>query len=1122
MNITISISVNEHGTIITLNYLDSKLSVVSAANVACTLGKAICDILSNPRQLISQLDLFTQRDFEQIRRWNSAFPDKIDSCVHDLLLQHAKESPHSPALCSWDGDLTYDELDKISMRLAHHFINAGIGQEVLVPVCFKKSMYTIVAMVAVLRAGGAFIPLDPSHPGDRLKAIIQKANAKFIIASPDTAHLFVDTAATVINVSLSLLEILPESVDSPLPYIRPHSAAFVLFTSGSTGKPKGIVQEHASVCTSAIAHGRALHVSSTSRVLQYAAYTFDVSMMDIFTTLIYGGCVCTPSEEDRMSNITQVMNAMRVNYVLFTPSVASLITPEDVPGLQTLALGGEAVTKENIHRWAGKVQLLNCYGPAECAASTIGELKGVAPRPGTIGRAFGCGLCWVADPINHNRLVPIGAVGELLVEGPTLARGYLDDVEKTKAAFIKSPTWLLDIGPGRPRRIYKTGDLVRQNSDGSFDFVGRKDLQFKIRGQRVELGEVEHSLSMYPGIAMSMAAYPQSGPYSKSLVGVLQLRHETLRLSTPSAPICLLSRQQLEATQFIKANLSLYMESRLPKYMVPNHWLVVEKLPLSVSGKIDRKLVDAWLVSTDRDPESSVTGHGYGDLQITPKETIALELSAEVASMAAKGNTRLYSALYAQNFLLSGAGLDSIQLISLSMYIRRHYGTKIHLDTLVHPAATVRSVASCIEGLQASDHEQASELKFDFWKEFQGYQEEVFNSYSQKEVMLRTVFMTGATGFLGSQIVSKLCIQNDVRKIILHVRAESAKHGLQRFIKSATLAGWWSDFYLEKLEIWVGDLGQPRLGITADQWDRLCGKGPVVDRVTAIIHNGAVVHWNADFSTLKPANVDSTMELLKATSESSSMSKFVYVSGGQQLSIEEDNDHNIAEEVVRSNGYAQTKFLSEMLVKEFSRSSLQNTNRVSVVKPGYIIGSVQNGIASVDDFIWRLTASCIDIKGYNDADAGSWLFISDVGRVAAAIVSCCDANHNALVVKILDGVTVSEFWNVLREELGYELFPLSQASWMHAIQKDIEAKRETHQLWPLIHTIEKDQGKLGSLQGPPDVVAEDTIRVKAAIKKNVEFLSGIGFLPKPNGERRLPDGGDGFAFSRSLQVSIAA
>ncbi|KAI4277632.1 MAG: hypothetical protein L6R38_005415 [Xanthoria sp. 2 TBL-2021] len=216
------------------------------------------------------------------------------------------------------------------------------------------------------------------------------------------------------------------------------------------------------------------------------------------------------------------MNRMRVNWVLFTPSVASLIKPEDVPSLQTLVYGGEAVKQENVSRWVGKVRLFNCYGPAECGACSIGEFTHRDARPANIGRQFGGELCWVVDPKNHNQLLPIGAVGELVVEGPTLARGYLDDLTKTQAAFIKRPCWPQGAGPKR-WRIYKTGDLVRQNSDGTYDFAGRKDLQVKIRGQRVEIGEVEHHLSIYPGIRLSMAARPQSGPYAQTLVGIVQL-----------------------------------------------------------------------------------------------------------------------------------------------------------------------------------------------------------------------------------------------------------------------------------------------------------------------------------------------------------------------------------------------------------------------------------------------------------------------------------------------------------------------------------------------------------------------------------------------------------------------
>lgn len=195
--------------------------------------------------------------------------------------RHAERSPQSPALCSWDGDLTFSELEKLSSVLARKLINAGIRLETLVPVCFEKSLYAVVSMVAILRAGGAFVPLDPSHPTDRLKAIIEKAGAKVVFTSPTTAHFFHNISVSLVEVSPPVMESCDASVDGSLSAVGPDHAAFVLFTSGSTGKPKGIIQEHASVCASAIAHGNALHVTSESRVFQYAAFTFDVSMMDV-------------------------------------------------------------------------------------------------------------------------------------------------------------------------------------------------------------------------------------------------------------------------------------------------------------------------------------------------------------------------------------------------------------------------------------------------------------------------------------------------------------------------------------------------------------------------------------------------------------------------------------------------------------------------------------------------------------------------------------------------------------------------------------------------------------------------------------------------------------------------
>ena len=1044
----IDVSICDYGIITHLNYLQSKLSIVSATNVAHTFAKLIDYILLNPHQPISCLDPFTLRDFEQIRRWNFPFPDKADACVHDLLLQHARDSPNSPAVCSWDGNLTYAELEKASFSLAHYLNALGVGPEVLVPVCFKKSVYTIVAMVAILRAGGAFVPMDPSHPKDRLQAIVRKVNAKIIVASPDTAHLFEGTAITTVSLSSSLLESLPPLVDC-LPFcVRPDNAAFVLFTSGSTGSPKGIVQEHTSVSTSSIAHGRAMYMNSKSRVLQYAAYTFDVSMMDIFTTLIYGGCVCTPSEEDRMGNIAGIMNAMHVNWVLFTPSVAGLIVPEDVPELQTLALGGEAVTKENVHRWAGKVRLLNCYGPAECAASTINLIDPRNSRPGTIGRAFGCGLCWLVDQTNHNRLIPIGAVGELLVEGPTLARGYLEDMEKTKAAFIKSPEWLYENSSRRPRRLYKTGDLVRYNSDGTLDFIGRKDLQLKVRGQRVELGEVEHHLSMYPGIALSIAASPQSGSYSKSLVAVIQLQQEAITLSSTNTAIHLLPKTRLDAARISIPELALYLKSKLPSYMVPNHWLVVEKLPLSVSGKIDRKFVNQWLIGISRDMEDTITSNGCWTAAIPEDETTALEVSAKVASLVAQDDPRFYSALHGQDFLLSAVGLDSIQVISLTMFIKRHFGIKVHPGTILHPQVTVRGVAKCIEEFRATGNEQAVETRVDLMGELQRYQEAMYSGILTKGASVKAVLVTGATGFLGSQILAQLFTRADIEKVIVHVRADTTTHGLQRIVHSATVAGWWSNSYLARLEVWIGDLTRPKVGLSTEQWDRLVGNVPPSQRVHAIIHNGATVNWNAEFSTLKAANVDSTLELLKAVNEAPSLLKLVYISGGQQHNPSASGSPP-SDGATLTTGYAQTKLLSEHLVHCFSRSSPLHAARTCVIKPSYIIGAAATGTPNIDDYIWRLVAACISIGAYNAADAHSVVYVSDAAHVAHCIVAACCHPAAAPVVPITDHLPVAAFWALLTSSFGYELRPLDQADWLRAVHADIEARREAHPLWPL-------------------------------------------------------------------------
>ena len=1094
-----------HSLAVNLSYKESVLSIVSASNVAHTLVRAVESILIEPRQPVSCVGLVTARDWEQILRWNATLPTKVDSCVHDLILEHANASPESPAICSWDGNLTYAELDRMTCLLAHRFAAAGIGAEVLVPICFRKSMYAIISMVAIHRAGGAFIPLDPSHPKDRMRTVIQKANAQIAVTSPETRGLLEGLVGTTIEVSPSSFtsELSSEDLDLAA-RVQPSNAAFVLFTSGSTGKPKGIVQEHASVCSNSVAHGRAMAVSSESRVLQYAAYTFDVSMMDIFTTLIYGGCICIPSEEDRMSNLAPTMNQMCVNWVILTPSIASLLSPSDVPMLRCLILGGEAVTRENVSRWAGHVRLFNCYGPAECASCAIGELR-VHDSPANIGRAYGSGICWVVDPEDHNRLVPIGATGEIVVEGPTLARGYLDDLDKTKSSFVKNPTWLHDGRPGRPRRLYKTGDLVRYNSQGSLHFVGRKDFQMKMRGQRVELGEIEHHLSTCPSLALSLVLGPTTGPYAKGLVAVVQLRGTPESTGTPGE-LRLLCPEDLERARFSSSKLVQSLQGVLPGYMIPNHWLVVERLPLSASGKIDRKLIDHWITTVDRSTQLVSHGSDGASDWIQESDSTAREISREVAALAARGEDRLTAALADRDFALTTVGLDSIQAMSLSMFVRGKYGVKLPIHTIINPAATVRTIANSIDELEQLDSKVSP--RTDPIGKFWQYHQEAAAAIRTILQPKRRVFMTGATGFLGSHILLKLLSREDIERVVLHIRDSTVHHAMKRIIHAATAEGWWSESYLQRLELWLGDLASPRLGLAEQEWLQLTGQAAPERAITDVIHNGALVHWNADFATLKPTNVSSTVELLKRTAQSSFIKSFVYVSGGQQLRFGDDDDQEIALEVSRSNGYAQTKFCSELLVKEFARCSTGRSRQISVVKPGYIVGSREQGVANEKDYLWRLVASCIDVKAYNAADADSWLFISDVGRVATAVLSCLDRTQDSnrtqesRVVKMLDGLTVREFWAVLQDKLGYDIRPLDEAKWIPLLQRQIEAQGSKHRLWPLMEVLEAGKGRLGASREVRSMHGGSSDAMVDTVKRNVEYLRNAGYLSQSE-ERQL-------------------
>lgn len=545
-------------------------------------------------QPLSTIRYTPAEHINSMQKMNKVLPKAEEALIGERIRQQALQRPDAPALCSWDIDaeISYRDLDVLTTKLAQELIRRRSTREEFIAFCFEKSAWAIVSILAILKAGSGFVFIDPSQPKSRTEAIVNASKAKTILASPQYGPSLKDAFDEVIIVDEASISAL-RSLDSiSLPSILPNDAAYIINTSGSTGVPKSIVIEHSALSTAITSMMPLADFSSTSRVLQYSAFTFDIHINEIFTTLAYGGCICMPSEEERMGDVAVPINRMNVTVADLTPRVAQLLNPEDVPSLRYLISSGESCNASLIAQWGDAVTLSNAYGPSECTVTCSFRVGlNTKTHPNNIGRANAARL-WVVDPTDHDVLSPIGAVGELLVEGPLLARGYTNP-EQTAKSFIRDPAWAASGG-----RFYKTGDLVRYTDDGSLLFIGRKDSQIKLNGRRVELGEIEHAISVCSQVDVAVVQFLPDGIYGQQLVAVVVLESSSPSQAVPG-PIECIDDPDLAQTASQISQLKKQLQGSLSAHLIPNTWLAVKSIPVNNNGKSDRKAVKAYLESRD-------------------------------------------------------------------------------------------------------------------------------------------------------------------------------------------------------------------------------------------------------------------------------------------------------------------------------------------------------------------------------------------------------------------------------------------------------------------------------------------------------------------------------------------
>lgn len=564
---------------------------------------------ADSNQSLALINTPTPEDLTQLWKWNSVVPSRVEKSIHELFEERVREHPDAPAVGAWDGDLTYAELDRITSMLAEHLIQEGVTPGKLVPLYFEKSKWTTVAVLAVLKAGGAFVLLDPTLPEQRLRDIVNLVQGTVILCSKTTYEISTRIAEKVLLIHEGLFTGNdPLSCNGSLErHIDSSSVAYVIFTSGSTGVPKGVVINHQNITSAVPEHIREFGYTRHSRIYDFASYSFGAAINNLMAALLSGACLCVPSDNERRSNLAGSITSLRATHVLLTPSIADSLPPEDVPTLQTIILGGEAVRPKDTNRWWGNVKVVTAYGSSEgTTVATINAHATIPEEVPRIGRGAG-GATWVVNQDDHSQLQPLGSIGELLLEGPFVGVGYLNDPQKTSQVFIEDPAWLVD--GGRRGRLYKTGDLVRYNEDGTLSYIGRKDAQVKIRGQRVELGEVEHySQQLMPNAKLVVAEVitPQS---HKS--------KPTLALFTLAPTGVAKGNERDESTILrtlpIRPEIEESLNDRLPSYMVPTVHFEISSFPMTATGKLNRRRL--------REMGSQVSGQKLAELRTTVQQT---------------------------------------------------------------------------------------------------------------------------------------------------------------------------------------------------------------------------------------------------------------------------------------------------------------------------------------------------------------------------------------------------------------------------------------------------------------------------------------------------------------------
>jgi amino acid adenylation domain-containing protein len=522
----------------------------------------------------SQCLLSVQEKYQVLVEWNNTARDYPEAlCVHQMFEIQVERTPTSVAVSFDDQLVTYQDLNQQANQLAHYLQKLGVGPEVLVGICVERSFEMVVGLLGILKAGGAYIPLDPTYPKERLAMMLEDTQVPVLLTQQPLVEKLPKYQAKVVFLDTDWQVIAQEREDNPLSSITTENPIYVIYTSGSTGKPKGVINTHQGLCNRLLWMQENYQLTELDRVLHKTPFSFDVSVWEIFWPLLTGArlVIARPEGHKDMAYLVELIIRKQITTLHFVPSMLQVFLEEDLlkdcQCLKRVISSGEVLSFEIQQRFSTRLtaELHNLYGPTEAAidvtfwACTQTDFPQIIP----IGRPIANTQIYLLN--QHLQPVPIGVVGELHIGSVGLARGYLNRPELTAERFIPNP---YSNEPGT--RLYKTGDLARYLPDGNIEFLGRSDQQVKIRGFRIELGEIEAALGQHSAVWQSVVLAKANERNAKQIVAyIVPLQNHSL------------TNDELRS----------FLKEKLPQHMLPSVFVILEALPMTPNGKVDRQML---------------------------------------------------------------------------------------------------------------------------------------------------------------------------------------------------------------------------------------------------------------------------------------------------------------------------------------------------------------------------------------------------------------------------------------------------------------------------------------------------------------------------------------------------